>query len=280
MEIPVLGIETVHLKLKTSAGKLINASINDALNFPDLKAGNLQSECKFERNGLSISLKNGKRHIMQNGEEIIFACLDLYDQFMVQEYKNKSSFVSFAEAHKRFCHPDQIAKASLKQLYPDLIPNKPEGFYCSSCLLSKSTHKSGNPCQKQATKPFEIVHSDLSGKFSLESLNRKRYYKTFIDDYSRYAWIYFLRDKSDTYHAVREFVVGIKNQYETTIKKLFSDNGGEHVDKKVKQFLLDNDNDHENSPPYEHKSNGIAERFNRTIVTKARTLLIDFPKYL
>ncbi|KAI0991730.1 hypothetical protein K3495_g16457, partial [Podosphaera aphanis] len=55
------------------------------------------------------------------------------------------------------------------------------------------------------------------------------------------------------------------------------DNGGEYIDGRVEQFLAQHGIDHEYSPSHEHESNGVAERFNRTIVTKARTMLIDFP---
>lgn len=49
---------------------------------------------------------------------------------------------------------------------------------------------------------------------------------------------------------------------------------------RVKRFFADNGIEHENSPPYEHESNGVAERFNRNIVTKARALLLNKPKFL
>ena len=62
--------------------------------------------------------------------------------------------------------------------------------------------------------------------------------------------------------------------------QLFSDNGGEYVDNRVERFLADYGISHETSPSYEHESNSVAERFNRTIVTKARAMLLDLPKFL
>ncbi|POS85882.1 hypothetical protein EPUL_002865, partial [Erysiphe pulchra] len=48
----------------------------------------------------------------------------------------------------------------------------------------------------------------------------------------------------------------------------------------VQRFFVKNGIDHENSPPYEHELNGVAERFNRKIVTKARAMLLDLPRFL
>ncbi|KAI0991999.1 hypothetical protein K3495_g16187, partial [Podosphaera aphanis] len=109
---------------------------------------------------------------------------------------------------------------------------------------------------------------------------RKRYYITFIDDFSRYAWISFLRNKNDAYQAIRDFVTRIQTQHNLTIKTFFSDNGGEYIDARVQKYFTDNGIHHEKSPPYEHESNGTAERFNRTIVTKARAMLLDLPIFL
>lgn len=57
----------------------------------------------------------------------------------------------------------------LKNKYPELIPNRKDGLYCS-CMLSKSTEKSGKQRQNRATRSFQIIHSDHSGKFSIESV--------------------------------------------------------------------------------------------------------------
>ena len=49
---------------------------------------------------------------------------------------------------------------------------------------------------KRANKILEIVHSDVFGPVSVPSLGKSVYYVSFIDDFSRNTWIYFLRKKS------------------------------------------------------------------------------------
>lgn len=86
-EIPVLGIGTVHIDMQTSSRTLVKATVNDVLFVPGLKAGNLLYESKLERDGFSISSKNGQQRVMQDGEEFTYACLDTENQFVVQEKK-------------------------------------------------------------------------------------------------------------------------------------------------------------------------------------------------
>jgi len=52
-------------------------------------------------------------------------------------------------------------------------------------------------------------------------------YLSFIDDYSRKTWIYFLRSKDEVFKKLKEFKVIIENQTKRKIKILRSDNGGE-----------------------------------------------------
>ena len=89
---------------------------------------------------------------------------------LVQKNNNKVFFTSYLNAHECFSHPGQSAMENLRKQYPELIPSKPENFHCPPCLLSKSTHKSEKSSQKHAKNPLEIIHSDLSGKFSVDSL--------------------------------------------------------------------------------------------------------------
>ena len=46
-----------------------------------------------------------------------------------------------------------------------------------------------------------------------------------VDDYTRYTWVFFLVDKSDVFAIFKSFVKDIHNEFETTIKRVRSDNG-------------------------------------------------------
>jgi hypothetical protein len=46
-----------------------------------------------------------------------------------------------------------------------------------------------------------------------------------VDGFSRYTYMFFLVDKSDTFATFKTFVKRIHNEFETTIKKVRSDNG-------------------------------------------------------
>ena len=48
-----------------------------------------------------------------------------------------------------------------------------------------------------------------------------------VDDYTRYTWVFFIVDKSDVFATFKSFVKGIHNEFETTIKRVRSDNGSE-----------------------------------------------------
>jgi transposase InsO family protein len=62
----------------------------------------------------------------------------------------------------------------------------------------------------------------------IESICGSFYFLTFIDDFSRKIWIYFLRHKSETFAKFKEFKVEAKKQSGKYIKSLSSDGGGEY----------------------------------------------------
>ena len=52
---------------------------------------------------------------------------------------------------------------------------------------------------KRANKILELVHSDVFGPVSVPSLGKSVYYVSFIDEFSRNTWIYFLREKYESF---------------------------------------------------------------------------------
>ena len=71
-----------------------------------------------------------------------------------------------------------------------------------------------NPFLKSETKTkdtLELIHSDVCGLMPSISLSGYEYYVTFIDDYSRKTWIYFLKNKSEMFGKFKEFKAFIEN---------------------------------------------------------------------
>ena len=63
----------------------------------------------------------------------------------------------------------------------------------------------------------------------ITSMNGSRYFLTFIDDYSSYCWIYFLKKKYEVFETFKIFKDLDENTLGKNIKALISDNGREYV---------------------------------------------------
>jgi hypothetical protein len=99
------------------------------------------------------------------------------------------------------------------------------------------------------------------------------YFITFIDDYSRKAYVYFLRHKNEAFEKFQEFRNYVENQTGLRIKTLRSDRGGEYINGPFKDYLKKYGIRHQLTAPYTPQQNGIAERFNRTVIEMARTMM-------
>lgn len=68
---------------------------------------------------------------------------------------------------------------------------------CEGCVKGKHHREKFDQGEAwRAKHPLELVHTDLCGPMQAESIGGNRYFLTFIDDYSRMCWVYFLRNKS------------------------------------------------------------------------------------
>jgi transposase InsO family protein len=83
---------------------------------------------------------------------------------------------------------------------------------------------------------LDLVHSDVCGPMSVASLSGYNYYVTFIDDFSRRMWIYFMKTKDEVFSRFREFKALVENQTGRKVRVLRSDNGGEYTSNDFKNF--------------------------------------------
>ena len=81
----------------------------------------------------------------------------------------------------------------------------------------------------RAKEILDLVHTDLCGPISTSARGGYEYFVTFIDDYSRYGYIYLMHHKSKTFTKFKEFKAEVENHRGKSIKSLRSDHGGEYL---------------------------------------------------
>ncbi|KAL1448085.1 hypothetical protein WDU94_013979 [Cyamophila willieti] len=109
----------------------------------------------------------------------------------------------------------------------------------------------------------------------IASLGGSVYFVTFTDDHSRKSYVYFMKSKCEVFDKFLEFKALVENQTGKTIKTVRSDNGTEYVNNKFKNYLAQNGILLNTSAPYTPEQNGLAERLNRTLLEKARSMLFQ-----
>ena len=83
---------------------------------------------------------------------------------------------------------------------------------------------------------LELIHSDVFGLVPIPSLGGYLYYVSFINDFSRNTWLYFLKKKSEVFSKFKEYKALVENQTGRNIKVLRTDNGGEFYENEFEQF--------------------------------------------
>ena len=85
-----------------------------------------------------------------------------------------------------------------------------------SCQLGKHTCVPFPKCLDQRTKSlFELVHTDVWGPSRIESTLGFRYFVTFIDDYSRCAWLFLMKTRAELFSIFQKFHAEVQTQFNT-----------------------------------------------------------------
>jgi len=145
---------------------------------------------------------------------------------------------------------------------------------CEGCVegkMHRKPHKSVG--EIRFTGKLQLVHSDVCGPMQTQSVGGNRYFVTFIDDYSRYTAVYFIKKKSEVFEKFKEFEAYATNQTGCRIRTLRTDGGGEYTSHEFEQYLKFNGIRHEISVAHSPEQNGVSERMNCTLVENARAML-------
>jgi hypothetical protein len=141
---------------------------------------------------------------------------------------------------------------------------------CDVCQQAKS-HQLPYPISTSTSKaPLELIFSDVWGP-ACNSIGGHKYYVSFIDNFSKFTWIYLLKHKSEVFLRFKEFQVLVEHLFDRKIISTQTDWGGEY--QKLNAFFKQIGISHHVSCPYAHQQNGSAERKHRHIVEVGLFLL-------
>lgn len=155
------------------------------------------------------------------------------------------------------------------------ISQKAELEFCEGCVKGKMHRQPFKPVGEiHSKRRLHMVHSDVCGPIQTVSLGGCKYFVTFVDDFSRFCSIYFMKNKSEVPEKFKEFKAAAENECKEKIAVLRTDRGGEFLSQSFEQFLKDQGIQHEMSVARCPEQNGVAERMNRTLVESARTMLL------
>ena len=109
---------------------------------------------------------------------------------------------------------------------------------------------------------------DLTGSMQVESLRGKRYVFVCVDDYSRFSWVSFLREKSDTFNAFKILFLKLMREKNKQLKKatrIRSDHGKEFENFYFTKFCNKRGIDHEFSVAMTPQQNRVEEGKNKAL---------------
>ncbi|GKC24792.1 zinc finger, CCHC-type containing protein [Tanacetum coccineum] len=199
----------------------------------DWKAGNVGNKAngsgtKGSVYGSSNSLKGNESTTLVHGR----GCVDL--RLNIVSDNIGSAFMSTSKLNDLIIWHARLGHAHFKRM-PDmskdgLIPTfDMDTEKCKTCMLTKITKK---PFQnvKPKIEVLELIHSDLCDLHAIPSLGNKKYFVTFIDDASRFCYVYLLHSKDEALDKFKVFKNEVELQQGSQIKRFKTDKGAEYMD--------------------------------------------------
>ena len=121
---------------------------------------------------------------------------------------------------------EKLLRSTAKQLGVVLEGSLRE---CEGCSVAKGLGKPiGRTTSTRADKVFDRLFVDICGAKSVESIGGKRYMLLICDDFSRFTWTYFMRQKSDAVTLFEQFLADERvTVIPSAVEVVCSDEGGE-----------------------------------------------------
>jgi hypothetical protein len=208
----------------------------------------LISVSKLDDDGIDCYFGNGKCKILVNNEcvglafrrdKLYLLSLDKNANNVCNENRNNSPSANITKKRKRIdgtssklwhCRLGHISRGRIEQLIKESILPYLEFSDLEqyvNCIKGKYVKKIKKNVKRSAGT-LEIIHTDICGLFPVKSVDGYDSFITFTDDYSRYGYIYPIKERSETLDKFKIFKAEVENQHNKKINIVRSDRGREY----------------------------------------------------
>ncbi|MCO5608214.1 hypothetical protein L7F22_062420 [Adiantum nelumboides] len=198
---PIKGVGKILITVSDG----LDLCLPDVLYVPGIKK-NLLSVFSLAKNGLRVIFEDDRCIVRdrENGYSLITT-------------ETKIQAMQDAELwHARFGHVGYGSLMTLQRhnMVHDLsLLEMPPRHVCESCLLGKMHRFAfSQDGSVRVTQKLQLVHSDVCGPMRTPSVGNSLYFVTFIDDFSRFCWVYPLKAKSDVFAIFQHYVSMVENE--------------------------------------------------------------------
>ncbi|GJX39428.1 zinc finger, CCHC-type containing protein, partial [Tanacetum coccineum] len=218
--------------LRFSSGKIV--SLFNYVHVPNIRK-NLVSSSILNNCGYKQVTESDKFVLSKHGVFIGFGylCNQIFRLNIVNDIGNSAFMSTFKLNDSILWHarPGHVHFKRMQDMSKDgLIPAfDMDTEKCKTCMLTKITKK---PFQnvKRKTEVLELIHSDLCDLHATPSLGNKKYFMTFIDDASKFCYVYLLHTKDEALDEFKVCKTEVELQQGSMIKRFKTDRGGEYMD--------------------------------------------------
>jgi hypothetical protein len=243
-------------------------------------------KCLIECNDtvISIAFRRNDLYLISLSESVNSVCdnnTNVFSSIFTNRKQKRTHDVSSKLWHCRLGH---ISRGRIERLVKnDILP--PLEFsdleQCIECIKGKFVKKIKKNA-KRSTGVLEIIHTDICGPCNVKSLDGYDSFITFTNDYSRYGYIYPIKERSEDLDKFKIFKAEVENQHDLKIKIVRFEHGGEYYGRHTPygqvlglfaKFLMEQGIVAQYSMLGEPQQNGVAERRNRTLMDMVRSMI-------
>lgn len=283
-----IGIAKAGIAMQSKGHGEIHGSectLKQTIYVPDL-TNNLMSVNAITNNGGKVIFEDQEVKILKEDELILKGNKEESGLYTVKinNLKQETSLLTdkinkAEEWHKKMGHPSIGKMLNLKKVAKNMNVSEEEiknlNKTCEVCIMSKQVRKPFSTERQKATRPLQIIHTDICGPISPNTYDNKKYILTILDDYTHYTRVYLLENKYEAFEVIKTYIEEVEREKNLKVSTIRCDNGGEYTSNKMKNWCRYKGIILDYTIPYSPQLNGKAERLNRTVLEKVRALLFQ-----